>query len=268
MGNTVLIDRPRPGVALLTFNRPESLNSMTLGFVEELRALLRELGADRSVRAVVLTGAGRGFSSGHALDEIEAMDSGGSAVEATFDHQRAFSQLMVEINSLPQPVIAAVNGPAAGGGLAMALAADTRVCSRSARFNAAFVRLGISGCDVGVSYLLPRIVGPTVAFEMMLTGRLIDAEEALRCGLVVRVVEDGESVAAALEIAEQILANSPFAVAQTKQVMWANLDAASLRHAIALEDRTQVLALQTPEQAEATAAFLQKRAPEWVAGAA
>src|SRR3954452_17273089 len=119
---------------------------------------------------------------------------------------------------MPQPVIAAVNGPAAGGGLALALAADTRVCSESARFNAAFVRLGISGCDMGVSYLLPRIVGPTVAFEMMLTGRLIDAPEAVRVGLVLDVVPDGSVVAAAIEIASRIVANAPLAVRMTKQV--------------------------------------------------
>jgi enoyl-CoA hydratase len=156
-------------------------------------------------------------------------------------------------------VIAAVNGPAAGGGLALALAADTRVCSESARFNAAFVRLGISGCDVGVSYLLPRTVGPTVAFEMMLTGRLIDATEARRVGLVLDVVPDGTVVDAALEIAKRILANSPFAVRMTKQVMWTNLDAADLDAAIQLENRTQILCAHTKDHHEAVAAFVERR---------
>jgi enoyl-CoA hydratase len=175
------------------------------------------------------------------------------------EHQHMYAALTLRVRSIPQPVIAAVNGPAAGGGLALALASDTRLCAASARFNAAFVRLGLSGCDVGVSYLLPRIVGPTLAFEMMLTGRLIDADEALRAGLVLRVVPDGEVVPAALEIAHQIQANSPFGVRMTKEVMWSNLDAPSLEAAIELEDRTQILCSFTKDQREAISAFIEKR---------
>jgi enoyl-CoA hydratase len=143
--------------------------------------------------------------------------------------------------------------------MAMALAADTRICSTTARFNAAFVRLGISGCDVGVSYLLPRIVGPTLAFEMMLTGRLIDADEALRSGMVLRVVPDDELMPAALEIATAIAANSRIGIEMTKQVMWSNLDAPDLRSAIVTEDRTQVLCLTTPEARAAIPAMLASR---------
>lgn len=191
---------------------------------------------------------------------------GDASVEAQLANQQAYSELITQINELPQPVIAAVNGSAAGGGFAIALAADTRVCSTSARFNAAFVRVGISGCDVGVSYLLPRIVGPTLAFEMMLTGRLIDADEARQAGLVLRVVPDGEVVGAALEIAERMIANSPLAVRLTKRTMWTNLDAPSLRHAIELEDRTQVLCLQTGDIREALPAVREKRTVRWASG--
>ena len=160
---------------------------------------------------------------------------------------------------MPQPVVAAVNGPAAGGGLALALAADTWVCSASARFNAAFVRIGLSGCDMGVSWLLPRLVGPTLAFEMMLTGRLVGAEEAAARGMVLRAVPDGEVVGAALEIARAICENTPLGVRLTKQTMWANLEAPSLENAIAFENRTQELCVQSEGFREVVTAFTERR---------
>jgi enoyl-CoA hydratase len=256
---TVQLDRIRDDVALVTLDRPEVLNAESRELVQELQAVLNRIAADASWRVVVLTGAGRGFCAGHDLGEMPQAGRDASAVQAGMRVQKAFADLTLRLHSLPQPVIAAVNGAAAGGGLALALAADTRVCSTSARFNAAFVRIGLSGCDVGVSYLLPRIVGPTLAFEMMLTGRLIDAKEALRSGLVLRVVPDGQVVDAALEIAQQISANSPFGVRMTKEVMRANLDAPSLAAAIELENRTQILCTRTRDQKEAIAAFLEKR---------
>jgi enoyl-CoA hydratase len=245
-------------IAVVTFNRPESLNSMSRGLVSGLGETLTKLESEGRARVVILTGAGRGFSSGHDLDELTAEASAGD-VDDLMANQYAFSGLITQIKELRLPVVAAVNGPAAGGGMTMALAADTRVCSASARFNAAFVRLGISGGDVGTSYLLPRIVGPTLAFEMMLTGRLIDADEALRSGMVLRVVPDGEVLAAAVEIAEAIVANSRFGVQMTKQLMWSNLDAPDLRSAILAEDRTQVLCLTTPEARAAIPAMLESR---------
>jgi enoyl-CoA hydratase len=158
-------------------------------------------------------------------------------------------------------VIAAVNGPATGAGLALAVAADIRICGESARFGAAFVRLGLSGCELGLSYLLPRLVGQTLAFEMTLTGRLVDAAEAHRCGLVLDVVADALVVDAALELADRIACNSPFGVRMTKEVMRSNLDAPGLAAAMQLENRTQVLCFQAPDAAEAMAAFLERRAP-------
>jgi len=263
---TVLTEELERGIALVTLNRPDKLNSMTLELVAELGDSLETLSDDRSVRAVILTGAGRGFCSGHDLSE---MAEGGdddehlATVRGGLGVQRAFSDLTVKVRRVPKPVIAAVNGAAAGGGLALALACDTRVCSESARFNAAFVRLGISGADVGVSYLLPRIVGPTVGFEMMLSGRILDAEEARRVGLVLDVVPDGKVVDAALGIARNIVRNSPLGVDMTKEVMWANLDAPSLEAAIELENRTQILCAQTKDFTEALHAFIEKRDPNF-----
>jgi enoyl-CoA hydratase len=258
---TIVLDRPTDGIVVITLNRPKTLNSMTLELVRELHETCDELARDDSCRVVILTGAGRGFCSGHELSDFgeDGNGSGPLAPQTGLKVQEAFAGLTQRVNSLPQAVIAAVNGPAAGGGLALALAADTRVCSESARFNAAFIRLGISGCDVGVSYLLPKIVGPTVAFEMMLTGRLVDAAEALRTGLVLDVVPDGKVVDAALEVADRILANAPFAVRMTKQVMWANLDAPDLHTAIQLENRTQMLCVLTKDHLEAVAAFVERR---------
>jgi enoyl-CoA hydratase len=245
-------------IAVVTLNRPESLNAMSRALVAGLGETLAALEAERRARVVILTGAGRGFSSGHDLGELTAEADAGD-VDDLMANQYAFSDLITQVNELRLPVIAAVNGPAAGGGMALALAADTRVCSASARFNAAFVRLGISGGDVGTSYLLPRVVGPTLAFEMMLTGRLIDADEAFRSGMVLRVVPDGEVVAAAVEIAETIVANSRFGIEMTKRLMWSNLDATDLRSAILTEDRTQVLCLTTPEARAAIPAMLASR---------
>jgi enoyl-CoA hydratase len=255
VAGTIVSDRVDGAITLLTLNRPATLNAMSVELVRDLDAALSAVAADASCRAVVLTGAGRGFCSGHDLGELRDLDG----VDAALAEQELFAALVPRIRSLPQPVIAAVNGPAAGGGLALALAADTRVCSESARFNAAFVRIGLSGCDMGVSWLLPRLVGPTLAFEMMLTGRLVGAEEALARGLVLRVVPDGTAVDAALEIARAICANSALGVRLTKQTMWVNLEAASLDSAIELENRTQVLCIQTGNVRQAVSAFMERR---------
>jgi enoyl-CoA hydratase len=164
---------------------------------------------------------------------------------------------------MPQPIVAAVNGAASGGGLALALASDVRIAATSARFNVAFVRIGLSGCDIGVSWLLPRLVGASRAFELLLTGRFVDAAEADRIGLVARVVDDTEVVASARETAELIVANSPFGVRMTKEVMWSQLEIGSLQAGIDLENRTQVLSSFAGDLEEAMAAFLEKRPPNF-----
>jgi enoyl-CoA hydratase len=167
------------------------------------------------------------------------------------------------IHELPQPVIAAVHGAAVGGGLALALACDLRVASDDAYFAAHFIRVGLSSCDVGTSYTLPRIVSPTIAAELMLTGRRFAADEASRIGLLNRVVARDQLHDAAFELAEGITANSEFGVYMTKLGFWANLDAPSLRHAIQLENRTQVLGTFTGNMREAGQAFVEKRPPVW-----
>jgi enoyl-CoA hydratase len=167
------------------------------------------------------------------------------------------------MRSLRPPVIAAVRGAAAGGGFAFALASDIRIVSESARFNAAFVRIGLSGCDIGVSWLLPRLVGASIAFELLLTGRFIAAEEALRLGLVASVVSEEELMTAAFDCARMIAANSPLGVRMTKEVMWAQLEVSSLRAGIDLENRTQIVTVLSADHREAVAAFLEKREPKF-----
>jgi len=236
---------------------------MSSELLVDLHAALDQIAADQECRVVVMTGAGRGFCAG--LDLKEAVSAPGSAglgsTQAGLVTQQYIAALIPRLRSLRQPVIAAVNGPAAGGGLAIALGSDIRIASRTARFNVAFVRIGLSGCDIGVSWLLPRLVGASRAHEMMLTGRIIDADEAERIGLVVRVVDDDALIDSALETADQIVANSPFGVWMTKEVMWSNLETASQQAAIDLENRTQILASKTGDMTEAVTAFLEKRPP-------
>ena len=259
--STVRVERVRPEVALVTLDRPDRLNAMTHELVSDLHAALDELAPDPTCRVVVLTGAGRGFCAG--LDLKGAGDAphteGLGRASSGMRSQQHIAALVPRLRSMPQPVIAAVNGPAAGGGLALALASDLRIAAESATFNVAFVRIGLSGCDIGVSWLLPRLVGASRAFELLLTGRVIDAAEADRIGLVLKTVPDGDVVAAALETAEQIVANSPFGVWMTKEVMWSQLEIPSLQAGIDLENRTQILSTFTGDMNEAVAAFVAKR---------
>jgi enoyl-CoA hydratase len=256
------LETASPGVALIILRRPRLLNALTWEDIRELDELLSTAGQRKEIRVVVITGEGRGFCSGLDLGGDDAIGSIGGVVEV-YDRQELVASLATTIHGLAQPVIAAVNGPVAGGGMAIALAADLRVCARSATFVASFIRVGLSNGDVGASYLLPRIVGYGMASELLLTGRPVEAEEASRIGLANRVVDDGETLAAALELAALIMRNSPFGVRMTKKALARNIDASSLESAIELENRTQVLATRTDDMREALAAFREKRSPKY-----
>jgi enoyl-CoA hydratase len=268
--STVDLASPRPGVAVVTLNRPERLNAMSHELVADLHATLDAIGRDRSTRAVVLTGAGRGFCAGLDLKDGATVPAAESEalgrVEAGMATQQHIATLVPRMRGLRQPIIAAVNGAAAGGGLALALASDVRLAAPEARFNVAFVRLGLSGCDIGVSWLLPRLIGASRAFELMLTGRIVDAAEAERLGLVSRVVREGSVLDAALDVADEIKANSPTGVWMTKEVMWSQLEVGSLQAGIDLENRTQIMTSMSDDMREAIQAFLEKRPPRFDAG--
>jgi enoyl-CoA hydratase/carnithine racemase len=243
----------------LTLNRPDSLNALSRRMVDELRDFFWKLGDDRETRVVAVRGAGRAFCAGLDLKETGGGEPGTGTVQGFLRGQRHISELVMLMRRAPQPIIAAVHGAAAGGGFAIALAADVRLAGESARMNAAFIRLGLSACDVGVSYFLPRAVGASVAAELLLTGDFIDAARAERTGLVSRVVPDAELEGCARAMAQAMLRNSPLALRLTKECLKHTIDAGSLEAAIALEDRNQVIAGSTRDFREGVAAFLQKR---------
>jgi enoyl-CoA hydratase/carnithine racemase len=255
--NTLTIDRPRPEVAVITLDRPERLNAITFEMVDELHAVFDDLDRDNTCRVVVLTGAGRGFCSGLDLKEIagSSRSVGLEGTAAGLRSQAHIAALVPHMRSIPQPVIAAINGVAYGGGLALACACDIRVAAASARLCVQFIKVGLGGCDIGISYTLPRLIGGSRAHDLILTARTIDATEAERIGLVSRVVPDGETLPAALELADTLCDYSPFGVTITKEVLWANVDAPSVEAAISIENRNQILATTTGDIARAVTAF-------------
>jgi enoyl-CoA hydratase/carnithine racemase len=252
--------RREGGLTWLTLNRPESLNALSPQMIEDLHAFLDGEAQNFASRVVVLRGAGRGFCAGLDLKE---RSGGGGGVTAGLRGQRRIAELVIKMRRAPQAFIALVHGPACGGGFALALASDVRIAGASARMNAAFIRLGLSACDIGVSYFLPRIVGQSLASELLLTGKFIEAERALATGLVSHVVPDDALEAAGREIAGEILRNAPLSVRLTKECLSHSLDAPSLEAAIAMEDRNQILAAQSQDFREGVQAFLEKREPQF-----
>jgi len=253
----------------LTLDRPKSLNAMSRQLVTDLRDFLAKLPDRHDIRVVILRGAGRAFCAGLDLKEAAASRSGGgdssqgNRVAAGLRGQRRISELVIAMRRAPQPFIACVHGPASGGGFALALASDIRIAGESARMNAAFIRIGLSACDIGVSYFLPRLVGASLASELLLTGKFIDAERALARGLVSDVVPDDQLDAAGETLAREILGNSPLGVKLTKEALAMSLDAGSLEQVIAMEDRNQTLCAQSPDVLEGMRAFLEKRPPQY-----
>ena len=248
----------------LTLNRPDSLNAINPTLSAEMQDYFGRLYTDQSVRVVVIKGAGRAYSAGLDLKHRDnSSDASSSGVVAGLRSQRAISEIVMKMRRCPQAIISLVHGPACGGGFAFALASDIRIAGESARMNAAFIRIGLSACDIGVSYFLPRLVGVSVASELMLTGRFINAERALRVGLVSEVVPDDKLEEAVRPYLDEMLTTSPLGLRLTKECLNMSVDAGSLEAAIAMEDRNQILAAQTNDFREGISAFLQKRKPEF-----
>ncbi|MEE2852011.1 MAG: enoyl-CoA hydratase/isomerase family protein [Actinomycetota bacterium] len=248
---TVNLERPRDGVVILRLNRPQRLNAINETMQTELHDALNDLAADHAARAVVLTGAGRGFCAG-----IDMRDFGPSMLDASapaldrMRFQEKMAALAEAVRALPQPVIAAVNGPCVGAGLALCLAADIRICSAAASFGNAAILLGLSGAEMGMSYHLPRIVGTSVAADWMLTGRTVSAIEADRRGLISEVIEPDALSDRAVELASLIASHAPLGAQLTKRALQVNTDATSLASAMELENRNQVISHATDEAAE------------------
>jgi enoyl-CoA hydratase/carnithine racemase len=261
----VKLSETRDGIRQVLFNRPESLNTLNAEVIAQFGAALDEVEHDESCRVLLLTGAGRAFCAGLDLggygdDELVAKQG---SVRRLLTRQREIAGLVQRLHRLRQPVIAAVNGPAAGGGLAFVLASDIRIAARGAIFAVSFIRAGFSACDIGTSWLLPRIVGAGRAHELMLTGRRFDAEEALRIGLLADVVAPEDLLEVAHAKAAELQQNAPLSVELTKQGMWIALETPSFDASVEFENRQQVLTAYTEDQPEAVRAFLAKEPPRY-----
>jgi enoyl-CoA hydratase len=258
----VLVERPQPQVALVTLNRPERMNSMAFDVMVPLKGVLDEITYDNSVRAVVLTGAGAGFSSGADHKSAGSVPHVDGLTRPTYAlrSMEVLDDVILALRRLHQPVIAAVNGAAIGGGLCLALAADIRVAASGAYFRAAGINNGLTASELGLSYLLPRAIGTSRAFEMMLTGRDVHAEEAERIGLVSRQVPADELLPTCYALAERIAAFSRPGVELTKRTLWSGLDASTLEGHMQAEGLGQLyVRLLTDNFEEAVAARAEKR---------
>jgi enoyl-CoA hydratase len=258
----VLVDHPRPGVALVTLNRPERMNSMAFDVMVPLKRVLDELTQDNDTRVVVLTGAGRGFSSGADHKSAGSVPHVAGLTRPTFAlrSMEILDDVILALRKMHQPVIAAVNGAAIGGGLCLALAADIRVAASSAYFRAAGINNGLTASELGLSYLLPRAIGTSRAFEAMLTGRDISSEEAERIGLVSRTVPDEDLLDTCYDMAQRIASFSRPGVELTKRTLWSGLDAGSLEGHMQAEGLGQLFVrLLTANFEEAVAARAEKR---------
>jgi enoyl-CoA hydratase/carnithine racemase len=260
-----LIVESRGQADWVTLNRPEQLNTLNPLLLQELNHYFAGLERNYAVRVVVLQGAGRAFCAG--LD----MKAGGATdrrPDAMLQSQREFSGLVMRMRRCPQPVIGLLHGHAAGGGFSIALGCDVRIAAAGTKMNCAFIKIGLSGCEMGASYHLPRLVGTSVAAELLYTGRFIDAERALRVGLVSDVVPADQLQAAGRALADDMLATAPLGLRLTKECFWAAVDGNDLPSVIAMEDRNQVLTVANGDLAEGVQAFLQKRKPNYAAGSA
>jgi enoyl-CoA hydratase len=249
-------------VAVLTLDRQERLNALSHGLVRALHGTLDELAGDLRRRVVVLAGTGRAFCAGTDLkDQAEGARwvDGVGDVQERYALQEAVAGLALKLRRIPQPVLAVVHGVAAGGGLSLACAADIRIAEPAASFSPAFVKLGVSGGDLGSSWLLPRIVGFERAAELLYTGRTIDAAEAERIGLVTHVVEQGAGLEHALSLGEEMTRLAPFTTRMTKSLLNLSRDGATLEQMLEYENRTQILMTQTGDFAEGVRAFGERR---------
>jgi enoyl-CoA hydratase/carnithine racemase len=256
------------GVDRVTLNRPDSLNALDPGLIDALNVYFQGLQRNRDTRVVVLKGAGASFCAGLDLKHAMKRRTGQQeppGVTESLDSQRRIADIVMLMRRCPQPIIALVQGSAAGGGFALALAADIRIATKNARMNCAFIKLGLGGCDIGTSYFLPRLVGVSVASELILTGRFIGAERALAVGLVSELVEDVAALDAAAEpYVEAMMTASPVGLRLSKDCLNMAVDAGSIEAVIAMEDRNQVLCSRSEDFGEGIRAFLEKRKPVYI----
>lgn len=251
------------GVGVITLTRPERLNALTLELVDGLDEYLRSLPTSE-VLVVILTGAGRGFCSGIDLKSGvgDTTDSQLADMMGRYELQTRFAGLVKTMRAIPQPLVAAIHGPAVGGGLSLAAACDIRIADQTALFSVAFLRVGLTGGDMGTSYFLPKTIPTSAASELLLTGRDFDAFEAFQLGFVSQLVAEGEALKAARELAGAIRQNSPLGIRLTKEAISRSVDGAGLEAALTLENRAQVMSMFTEPFEDALDAFRRRHAPK------
>jgi enoyl-CoA hydratase len=258
---TITFEEPETGIGLLTLNRPESLNAINFAMLDDLNDVFNVLDQRDDVRVLIITGAGRGFCSGADLKDKnllseEILKLFSSAALHLEKVQKRYASIIIKMRRLVQPVISAVNGPAAGGGMCIALASDIIIASPAAKFVASFVNIGLSGGELGTTYFLPRMVGVARASEILMTGRTVDAEEAEKIGLVSCMVEGDRLMEKTMETARTMLGKSPFGLRMTREAIHRNLDATSVEAAIEFENRNQTIGCCDPEFFNAVMAFM------------
>ncbi|MET3473448.1 enoyl-CoA hydratase/carnithine racemase [Novosphingobium sp. 1529] len=258
---TILIER-RGAVEILTLNQPDSLNALSPAMVVDLDGYFRGLAQRVDVRVVILRAQGRAFCAGLDMKAWPDADER-SVAEAALATQTQIGAIMRQMRACPQPIIALGHGAACGGGFSLLLASDVRLGAPSLRMNCAYIKIGLGGCDMGSSYFLPRLVGASLAAELILTGRFLDAGRAHRLGLLSEVVEEPDLLATGLVLAEEMLQTAPLGLRLSKQALNLNIDAAGLEAAMALEDRQQVMLSAMGNYTEALAAFREKRPPRF-----
>ncbi|MHA1931566.1 MAG: enoyl-CoA hydratase/isomerase family protein [Promethearchaeota archaeon] len=274
---TLKIDEREEGISIITLNRPLVLNAINFLMIEEFLDYLDYLENNYDINVVILTGEGRAFSAGLDLKDMSSLGSNElyktdprfrylktkDSIKVGFMLQRRITQIMIKLRKIPQPVIAAIKGPAYGGGLALSLAADIRIAGESTVFCNAFIKIGVSGADCGSTYWLPRVIGFSDAAEIIYTGKDVDAKEAKRIRLVSRVVADSSILEEALKIARTMTNKSVLGLRLTKQALNINIDAPSLESAIELENQTQNFTSKSNDAREASVAFSQRREPKF-----
>ncbi|NVM52955.1 MAG: enoyl-CoA hydratase/isomerase family protein [Candidatus Helarchaeota archaeon] len=274
---TIKFEENENGVAILTFNRPDKLNALSIKLIEELHEILDYLEWNFDCRVLIITGAGRAFCAGLDLKEFPALRRGksekfkhlqifnmGDPIKTNYYAQRWIANIIIKMRRIPQPIIAAVNGAATGGGFAIAMACDIRIASENAKFNNAFIKIGVSGCDLGSSYFLPRLIGLSRATEILYTGRFFDANEADRIGFVSKVVPSTTLLKDTINLAEEmLLTKSPLGLRLTKEGINKNMDAPALEVALDYENRNQVITANTKDAPEGVISFFEKRPPKY-----
>ena len=256
----MIIEKDGP-VDWVTFNRPDNLNALSQDFVRELNHYFDSLLENYETRVVVLKGSGRAFCAGLDMKDPQRGSGGKPNSNTGLQGQRRFSGIVMRMRRCPQPIIGLLHGYAAGGGFSIALGCDVRIAAEGTKMNCAFIKIGLSGCEMGASYHLPRLIGTSNAAELLMTGRFIDADRALRTGLISEVVPMDQLDAAGKALADDMVATAPLGLRLTKEAFWANVDAQDLDAAIAMEDRNQILTSMNGDVAEGIAAFLEKRKP-------